>query len=110
MFIKPDTFLKAQNDFTAFYDGARLVGTPGLYSRTANIEAMKQIHPELTNGSLVDAQYIRPPFYALFLKPLALFPYKTAYWIYNLTTWSCLLWFIIRFSKELPDLPVFEAF
>ena len=110
MCIKPDTFLKAQNDFTAFYDGAKLVWTPGLYSRTANIEQMKKIHPELTDGSLVDAQYIRPPFYAVFLAPFGFFPYKMAYIVYCLIMWSCLLWFIIRFAKECPDLPVFAAY
>ena len=34
--IRPGPMLHGQNDFTSFYDGARLVGTP--YDRAANLK------------------------------------------------------------------------
>jgi hypothetical protein len=97
--------LKGQNDFVAFYTGAKLVGTPDLYSRTANIATIESI----LGFPMVGTTYIRPPFYAAILKPLALLPYREAYALFFLATLSSILWFVVRFSKECPELPVFAA-
>ncbi len=97
--------LKGQNDFVAFYAGAKLAGTPDLYSRTANIATI-----QTTLGfSMVGTTYLRPPFYAVLLKPLAALPYRTAYAIFFGSLLVSILWFILRFSKECPELPFFAA-
>jgi hypothetical protein len=54
--------------------------------------------------------YTRPPFYAVLLRPLAAFPYRTAYAMFSLATLSGILWFVIRFSGECPALPFLAAF
>jgi len=97
--------LKGQNDFVAFYTGAKLVGTPDLYSRTANMETIQGI----LGFPMVGTTYIRPPFYAVLLKPLAALPYRTAYAIFFLASLASVLWFVIRFSRECPSLPFFAA-
>jgi hypothetical protein len=104
--IRPGPMLHGQNDFTSFFIGARLAGTPALYDRAANLAAMQAIHGGLVNH----ATWIRPAFYALLLKPLTAFPYLTAYYIFMFATLSSILWFVIRFAKECPPLPVFAAY
>jgi hypothetical protein len=97
--------LKGQNDFVAFYTGAKLAGTPDLYSRDANV---RTIH-DLLGFTQLGVTYIRPPFYASLLKPLSFLPYRAAYAIFLLATFSCALWFVIYFSKECRELPLFAA-
>lgn len=97
--------LEGRNDFVAFYAGGKLVGTPDLYSRTANIETIK----EILGFPMVGTTYIRPPFYAALFKPLAALRYRVAYGIFFLGILSSILWFVIRFSKECPELPFFAA-
>jgi hypothetical protein len=103
--LQRERTLAGQNDFVQLYAAAKLVGTPDLYSRPANLAA---IHSTL--GLTMDTVvYTRPPFYAALLKPLAAFPYRTAYAIFSLATLASILWFVIRFSKECPALPFFAA-
>jgi len=104
--LQRDRALKGQNDFVQLYAGARLAGTPDLYSRTANLALIKSIQG-FTMDTVV---YTRPPFYAALLRPLAALPYRVAYGIFSLLTLTSILWFVIRFSKECPSLPFFAAF
>jgi hypothetical protein len=105
-YLQRERALKGQNDFVALYTGAKLAGTPDLYSRTANIATIKGILGFPMEG----VTYIRPPFYAALLKPLAALPYRVAYAIFSLATLSSILWFVIHFSRECPSLPFFAAF
>ena len=98
--------VRGQNDFVQLYCGAKLVGTAGLYSREANQALIKS----LLGGTMESVMYTRPPFYAALLKPLAYLPYLTAFWIFFGLCVASLIWFVIRFSKECPALPVFAAF
>ena len=101
-----ERILKAQNDFTAFYIAAHLAGTPDLYSRPVNLAFVQALH-----GFTIDTVvYIRPPFYAALLKPLATLPYRTAFLVYSAASFSCLLWFVVRFTREVPSLPYFVVF
>ena len=104
-YVQRERTLKGQNDFVAFYTAAKLAGTADLYSRPVNLETVKSI----LGFNLETVVYIRPPFYAALLKPLAAFPYRTAYAIFSLATFSSILWFVIRFSKECSALPFFAA-
>jgi hypothetical protein len=104
-YIQREKALRGENDFVQLFTGARLVGTPDLYSRTANIAIVKQ-----TLGFVMETVvYTRPPFYAAILKPLALLPYRVAYVVFSLATLSSILWFVTRFSKECSPLPFFAA-
>ena len=97
--------IRGENDFVQLYTGAKLAGTPGLYSRTANLATVKE-----TLGFTMDSVvYTRPPFYAGFLKPLALLPYRAAYAVFSLATLASIVWFVARFSKECDSLPFFAA-
>lgn len=104
-YLQRERTVKGQNDFVAFYTGGKLAGTPDLYSRTANLATIKEILGLTLDGTT----YIRPPFYAALYKPLAALRYQVAYGIFLLGTISSALWFIIRFSKECPDLPFLAA-
>jgi hypothetical protein len=92
--------LKGENDFVAFYAGARLVGTSDLYSRAANQALIQSI----LGFPLENVTYIRPPFYAALLKPLSLLPYHAAYAVFTLAGLASFLWFVIKFSRECPPL------
>ena len=94
-YVQHDRTLKGQNDFAQLYAAAKLVGTPDLYSRTANLATINSIH----GFTMETVVYTRPPFYAGLLKPLAAFPYRVAYAIFSLATFSSILWFVIRFSR-----------
>ena len=98
--------IRGQNDFVALYVGAKLVGSPDLYSRPAN-EAMIQ---SILGATMQSVIYTRPPFYAALLKPLSFLPYLAAYGIFCAACLSGILWFVIRFSKECPALPLYTSF
>jgi hypothetical protein len=94
------------NDFVALYAGAELVGTPELYSRTANESVIRD-----TIGTTMDSViYTRPPFYAVLLKPLTALPYLAAYAVFCVLCISSILWFTLRFSKECDSLPLLASF
>jgi hypothetical protein len=97
--------IRGQNDFVSFYTGAKLAGTPDLYSRPANLQAIQTILGFQMEGTT----YIRPPFYAILLKPLAKLPYRVAWAIFFGATLLSVLWFVARFSKECPALPFFAS-
>jgi len=103
--LQRERAIKGENDFVQLYTAARLVGTPDLYSRTANLAAIKA-SLGLTMETVV---YTRPPFYAVLLKPLAALPYRAAYGVFSLATLASIIWFVARFSTECPALPFFAA-
>ncbi len=81
---------RGETDFLSFYAGARLVGTPHLYSH----EAANQIQREFANPQEVRA-YIRPPFYAVLLWPLAQLPYRAAHAVWQLLNVAALGVFVV---------------
>jgi hypothetical protein len=104
-YLQRERALKGQNDFVQLYAGARLAGTPDLYSRAANLAVIKSVQ----GFTMQTVVYTRPPFYAALLRPLAALPYRVAYALFSLLTLGSILWFVIRFSKECPSLPFFAA-
>src|SRR5690349_3542491 len=66
-------------DFLSFYAGAKLVGTPYLYSA----EHAHEIQKHFANPNEVRA-FIRPPFYALLLYPLGKLSYPVAQVVWQL--------------------------
>jgi len=67
------------NDFAAFYTGARLAGTGKLYDVEPQYEEQKKQF-----GSYMRVvTFIRLPFYALLLKPLAWLDYLAAWRVFR---------------------------
>jgi Glycosyltransferase family 87 len=96
--------LHARNDFPTFYAGAKLAGTPDLYSRAANVKLIEKLA-----GEDLGMMYIRPPFYAAILKPLAWLPFLWAYALFTALSLACYAWFAARFTRECPALPFLSA-
>lgn len=96
--------LGAKNDFVTFYAGAKLAGTAELYSRTANVELIKKLL-----GEDMGMMYIRPPFYAALLKPLAWLPFLAAYGLFSALSLGSYVWFAARFTRECSALPFLSA-
>jgi hypothetical protein len=105
-YLQRERAFKGQNDFVQLYAGAKLAGTPDLYSRPANLSLIKSIQ----GFTMETVVYTRPPFYAALLRPLAVLPYRLAYSVFSLATLAGILWFVVRFSRECPSLPFFAAF
>ncbi len=99
-----DMAFHAKNDFVTFYAGAKLAGTPELYSKTANVEAIRGLV-----GQDLGVMYIRAPFYAAILKPMAWLPFLTAYAVFSLLSLSAYVWFTARFTRECSALPFLSA-
>jgi hypothetical protein len=97
-----DRMLEGTNDFAHWYIGGLLFGTPDLHSAAVN--KAKQI--ELIGAVLLDSYFIRPTFYGFFLKPLTLFPYMTAYWLWQLMSLAGFAVFLKLHSRDYPDLKV----
>jgi hypothetical protein len=98
--------IRGQNDFVALYAGSKLVGTPELYSQTANQDVIKSI----LGATMQSVTYTRPPFYAALLKPLTFLPYLAAYGLFCAICLSSIIWFVVRFSKDCPALPLYASF
>jgi hypothetical protein len=76
-----------RNDFLSFYAGAKLAGTSGLFNPARVSEVQLR-----AIGETGDSQkFIRLPCYAIFLKPLAWLPYRTAYVLWELLSASALI-------------------
>ena len=92
--------MSAKNDFVHWYVGGLLFGTPDLHIQEAN----QQKQRELIGDVLSDSYFIRPTFYALLLKPLTFFSYKTAYLVFQAFSLLCLAVFLRIYSRKWPEL------
>jgi hypothetical protein len=100
------TILLGHNDFSTFYAGAKLARTPALYNHEIVRQTVRAGWPDSPEQEV----YLRAPFYAVLLSPLAALPYSTALLVFTGLTVASFLWFVIRFSKECPDLGILAAF
>jgi len=94
--------ITAENDFVHFYIGGMLYGHPEIFSPEANYAKQR----ELIGATLPHSFFGRPAFYGLLLKPLALLPYRTAYWIFQLGSLLCLGVFLKLNWRRYPGLLV----
>jgi glycosyl transferase family 87 len=62
------------SDFSAFYAGGKLAGSPNLYVPQATFD----VERKAMGCVMENLVFIRPPFYALFMWPLAQLPFMTA--------------------------------
>ena len=113
-FLPLGRVLRGQNDFLSLYAGAKLSGTPYLYS----LPAAKDVQQSAANIWLPTVIYSRPPLYAALLKPIGALPYRTAYAIFealNLAALCVFLWCWARRDRLLLilgaiSIPVATAF
>jgi hypothetical protein len=103
--LQRDRFFPGQNDFLQLYAGAKLSGTPDLY----NPLAVRRIHRESVGIEVVDVYYGRPPFYALLLRPLAMMPYRTAYWTFQAVSFLAFIVFLYLFVPQCKELILFSS-
>lgn len=101
-----ERILTGRNDFSQLYVGAKLAGSGQLYDKAANQREFYQTIGVTMEGVL----YSRPPFYALFLKPLTAMPYMAAFGFFAAVNLAAFVWFVLAFRKDVPDLPVLAAF
>ena len=104
-----------RNDFLSFYAGAMLAGTADLYDPVKISEVQLR-----TAGETGDQEkFIRLPCYAIFLRPLAWFPYPTAYILWELLSATALMVALVLWPGPAPRtkwliacwlLPVFVGF
>jgi len=103
--LQRDRFFPGQNDFLQLYAGAKLSGTPDLYSPIA----ARRIHRESTGVELVGVYYSRPPFYADLLRPLGMLPYRAAYWTFESISFAAFAVFLILFVPQCKELVLFSS-
>jgi hypothetical protein len=77
-------------DFSAFYAGGKLAGMPQLYLPEAAFAAEKAA----VGCSMENLVYIKPPFYALLMWPLAQLPFATAFIVWRVLGLIALGWFL----------------
>jgi len=94
-------------DFLNLYTGARLA-LEGNFADLHNVDVQLERERRILPGLPALLPFVRPPFYALLLAPLAMLPYGTAFicWItvQVLLLCGCMAWALKRFG---PDALVF---
>jgi len=103
--LQRDRFFPGQNDFLQLYAGAKLSGTTDLYSPAA----ARRIHRESAGVELEGVYYSRPPFYAAMLRPLAMLPYRAAYWTFQGISFAAFAVFLILFVPQCKELILFSS-
>src|SRR5580658_735747 len=103
--LQRDRFFPGQNDFLQLYAGAKLSGTPELYSPIA----ARRIHQESVGLELIGVYYSRPPFYADMLRPLGWLPYRAAYWTFEGISFVAFAVFLILFVPQCKELILFSS-
>ncbi len=97
--------VSGKNDFLQLYAGARLVGTPDLYS----IEASRRIHREITGTYYPSVYYTRLPFYAWLLSPLGGLPYRGAYLVFQAISLAAVAGFLGLYLPRFRELALLAA-
>lgn len=80
-------------DFTGFYVGSRLVGTPQLYDPGANLEIQRSLGLTPIDSVI----FVRLPYFAFLIKPIALFSYRGAFLLWRAFLLAALAIFAIIF-------------
>ena len=101
-----DRMFAGQNDFVQLYAGARLSGSEKLYSRP-DVERVEREAAGVEGESL--SHHSRLPFYSVFLRPLALLPYRAAYATFQAISLGSFLLFLWLFLPGCRALAAFAS-
>ena len=88
----------ARNDFLSFYAGAKLLPTRELYRLQPTLELERRIAAQ-DSAPVAEISYIRLPFYAALLKPLARLPYRAAYAVFQSLSLLAFVWSIASWRR-----------
>jgi hypothetical protein len=108
-------YWKYISDFPAFYTGGQLAGTPHLYDVDAQREIQKKTISHPVSKVLL---FVKPGFFAWYIKPLTFFSFETAYniWFFEMLFFVGLLIYLWPGDKLLLScilawsFPLFSAF
>lgn len=75
----PRTLAVCATDYSPFYAGGRLLGSPHIYEPAAIFAVLDRV----IGCHAAWAVWIKPPFYAVFMWPLAQLPFHWALWIWR---------------------------
>jgi len=100
-----ERMLLGRNDFVQLYAGAKLAGTPELYSRAA----VEQVQREAAGIQSEFIYFLRLPAFAVLLRPLAFLPYRTAYFVFQAISLLCFFWFLWKFVPGCRELAAFAS-
>ncbi len=100
-----ERILTGDNDFLVHYIGAKLCGTGQLYEPQANYRLMEELQGEVAPILLFN----RPAYTAVFLRPLAWFPYLTAWALFSILSLSCLVAFVVLTTRYCREMPLFAT-
>jgi len=85
------------NDFIMLYAGARAGGGPLTYDSERFQQLEREASGLTPSGAML---YPRPPYYAVLTRPLALFPYPTAYRIWQALSMAAVVLFVLVLPGE----------
>jgi len=100
-----ERILTGDNDFLVHYIGAKLCGTGQLYEPVANYRLMEELQGEVTPILLFN----RPAYTAALQRPLAWFPYLTAYTLFSILSLGCLIAFVMFTARYCREMPLFAT-
>lgn len=86
---------KGRTDFVSFYAGARLAGSPHLYSPAH----VRETQIDVEGPSYMRA-FVRPAFYAVLLRPLAWLPYFSGLVVWQLLNLGALAAFVMLWQPR----------
>ena len=101
-----ERLILGRNDFMQLYAGGRLAGTSDLYSTSAMYTIQREV---VGVRSDTMAHHSRLPFYACLLHPLALLPYRAAYYTFQAFSLLCFFVFLWLFVPESRALAAFAS-
>jgi hypothetical protein len=96
LFGKKLIFPEIVVDFTGFWIGAQLLGTPNIYDIPSNLALQKTIVGTIKE----DLIYVQPPFLAAAVKPLTLLPYIQAMVFWKLLMLGAFVAFVWLFPMS----------
>jgi len=110
IFVQPrettERMILGRNDFMQFYAGGRLSGSPAIYSRDAVQQVMEDV-VGVRSDSI--SHFSRLPFYSLFMRPLAMLPYRAAYYLFQSISILCFLLFLWMFIPGCRELAAYAS-
>jgi hypothetical protein len=93
---KQDRASACGSDFAAFYSAGRLAFTPDLYSP----DAVHRLQRELLGCGEKFNWYIRLPYFAALMWPLARLPFETALWLWRVLSVAAIAGFILLWPGD----------
>lgn len=99
------------SDFASFYAAGKILQR-GVADRLYDLRLQTQIQQEFTPNVQIRKSalpFVRPPFYAWLFWPLAYFPYRAAFILWNVFNGVCLFALAMLMRRQVPELRRFSS-